>query len=155
MQIENGRTAHIHYTLTDNEGNVIDSSEGQEPLAYVAGAGDIIPGLDHALIGKKVGDRADVKVTPENGYGERFEEAIQQVDKAQLAHLPGLEVGMPLQADSPDGPVNFVITEIGEDIITLDGNHPLAGMELNFAVEVVKVEETKVPEEKTRIIVDR
>ena len=124
-------------------------------MAYVAGAGDIIPGLDNALIGKKVGDRADVKVTPENGYGERFEEAIQQVDKAQLAHLPGLEVGMPLQADSPDGPVNFVITEIGEDIITLDGNHPLAGMELNFAVEVVKVEETKVPEEKTRIIVDR
>ena len=62
---------------------------------------------------------------------------------------------MPLQADSPDGPVNFVITEIGEDIITLDGNHPLAGMELNVAVEVVKVEETKVPEEKTRIIVDR
>lgn len=99
-----------------------------------------------------MGDRADVKVTPENGYGERFEEAIQQVDKAQLAHLPGLEVGMPLQADSPDGPVNFVITEIGEDIITLDGNHPLAGMELNFAVEVVKVEETKVPEEKHALL---
>ena len=151
MQIANGSTVHIHYTLTDNNGNVIDSSEGQEPLVYEAGSGQIIPGLDNALTGKGEGEHVDVKVSPAEGYGERVEEAVRQIDKAQLAHLPGLEVGMPLQADTPDGPVSFVIVEIGEDSVTLDGNHPLAGMELNFAVDIVKVE---APKEASRIIVD-
>ena len=154
MQIENGRTVHIHYTLTDNEGNVIDSSSGHDPLIYTAGAGEIIPGLDRALIGKQAGDRAEVKVAPEDGYGERYEEAIQQVDKAQLAHLPDLEVGMPLQAETPNGPITFVIVEISDDSVTLDGNHPLAGVELNFAVEIVKVAEGEAPKEASRIIVD-
>ena len=154
MQIEPGCTVHIHYTLTDNEGNVIDSSAGHEPLVYVAGAGEIIPGLDNALLGKQAGDHADVKVSPEEGYGERIEEAVQQVEKAQLAHLPGLEVGMPLQAETPNGPISFVVVEIGEDNVILDGNHPLAGVELNFSVDVVNVAEGKAPKEASRIIVD-
>ncbi len=154
MQIEPGCTVHIHYTLTDNEGNVIDSSAGHEPLVYVAGAGEIIPGLDNALLGKQAGDHADVKVSPEEGYGERIEEAVQQVEKAQLAHLPGLEVGMPLQAETPNGPISFVVVEIGEDNVILDGNHPLAGVELNFSVDVVNVAEGEAPKEASRIIVD-
>lgn len=154
MQIEPGCTVHIHYTLTDNEGNVIDSSAGHEPLVYVAGAGEIIPGLDNALLGKQAGNHVDVKVSPEEGYGERIEEAVQQVEKAQLAHLPGLEVGMPLQAETPNGPVSFVVVEIGEDNVILDGNHPLAGVELNFSVDVVNVAEGEAPKEASRIIVD-
>lgn len=139
MTIQNGSKVSIHYTLTDDSGQIIDSSLNGEPLVYTAGAGEIIVGLDSALLGKNVGDNLNVRIAPAEAYGERHEEAIQVIEKSQLAHLPDLEEGMPLHAETENGVVSFIISEIGEDTITLDGNHPLAGVTLNFEVQIVSV----------------
>lgn len=136
MKVENGMHVHIHYTLKDDDGNIIDSSAGREALAFAVGQGDIILGLEKALLGKQIGDHIEVVVNPEEGYGERFEEAVQTVPKAQLAGIPELVVGMPLQAETDEGPVHVFITAINEDSVTLDGNHPLAGMRLHFSVDI-------------------
>ncbi len=130
----------MHYTLTDEEGKVLDSSEGAEPLSYLHGAGNIIPGLENALIGKVANDALQVTVAPKEGYGEVVAELIQKVDKAAFEGVDNLEPGMAFEAQGPDGQVQrVIISEVEGDEVTVNGNHPLAGVTLNFDVKIVGV----------------
>ena len=125
----------MHYKLTDDGGNVIDSSEGGEPLAYLHGAGNIIPGLENALAGKDVGDNIQVTVEPADGYGEVEPNLIQTVEKAAFQGAENIEPGMSFEAQGPDGAGHsIVVTKVDGDEITIDANHPLAGVTLNFDV---------------------
>ncbi|WP_072281477.1 FKBP-type peptidyl-prolyl cis-trans isomerase [Rappaport israeli] len=140
MQIQNNATVSIHYTLKNNDGEILDSSQGREPLVFVAGEQQILPALEQALMGKQKGEHIEVTLTPEEGYGVRHEEAVQEIPKSQLAEVPNLEVGMPLQAETPEGMVMVFVAAIGEETVIIDGNHPLAGQTLNFSVDIENVE---------------
>ena len=132
----------MHYTLTDDQGSVLDSSEGGNPLTYLHGAGNIIPGLESALVGKSTGDKLNVRVAPEDGYGLPQSGLIQAVPRVAFGDIDDIEVGMTFVAQGPDGAQQrVVVKEIGEDEITIDANHPLAGVPLNFAVQIVAVRE--------------
>lgn len=139
MQIDQNTVVSIHYTLTNSEGNVMDSSVGQQPLAYLHGASNIIPGLENALTGKAVGDTLAVTVEPEQGYGEVREEMIQAVERSNFAGVDEIEVGMQFMAQTPWGEQPVTVIGIEGDSVTLDGNHPLAGQTLKFDVEVVEI----------------
>lgn len=132
----------MHYKLTDDEGNVLDSSEGAEPLTYLHGAGNIIPGLENALVGKVSGDSEQVRVEPADAYGEIMSELIQTIDKAAFQGVDTVEAGMSFEAQSADGGIQrIVVTKVEGDQVTIDANHPLAGVTLNFDVEIVDVRE--------------
>ena len=135
MQITKHTVAAIHYTLTDNEGNVLDSSAGRDPLHYIQGIGNLIPGMEEGLEGKTKGEKFKIKVSPEKGYGVKSEELLQQVPRSSFGDQP-VEVGMQFQTNQ--GSV-VTVTKIGMDSITVDANHPLAGVELNFDVEVLEI----------------
>ena len=139
MQIKENSVVNIHYTLTNDAGEVLDSSSGKEPLMYMHGHNNLIPGLEDQLAGKKAGDKFNADVEAEDAYGLHHEEAIQQIPLSALANIPNLEVGMQLQASTDQGPVAVRVAEINDDRVVLDGNHPLAGERLHFAVEVVSV----------------
>lgn len=141
MVIEKNRAVSIHYTLTDDSGKVLDSSEGAQPLTYIHGRGNLIPGLESALNGKKAGDNLKVAVKPQDGYGLRNEEMIMDVPLEALKDVPNLRIGMPLEVQSDNGAFIMVVTEINGDKAKLDGNHPLAGQNLNFAVNVTDIRE--------------
>lgn len=137
----------MHYKLTDNEGNVLDSSEGSEPLTYLHGAGNIIPGLEKALVGKVEGDTQQVTVEPAEAYGEVMPELMQTVDKAAFQGVDSVEVGMSFEAQTSDGSVqHIVVTKVDGNQVTVDANHPLAGVVLNFDVEIVSVREASKEE---------
>ena len=137
----------MHYKLTDDEGNLLDSSEGGEPLAYIHGIGHIIPGLEKALVGKVAGDSLQVKITPEEGYGEITPELIEVVDIAAFEGVESVEEGMRFETESDDGVVQGIVVRAVEgDKITIDGNHPFAGKTLNFDVEIVAVREAESEE---------
>lgn len=138
MTIEKNKVVSIHYTLKNDSGETIDSSEGKEPLVYLHGTGQLLPKLEERLEGAKVADSFDLKISAEDGYGEHNAELIQKVDKDNLKEIPKLEVGMQLQADTPQGKMILMITEINDDHVVLDANHPLAGVGLNFSVKVVE-----------------
>jgi FKBP-type peptidyl-prolyl cis-trans isomerase SlyD len=132
----------MHYTLTDNVGNVLDSSAGREPLTYLHGAGNIIPGLEQALTGKVQGDNVQAKIAPADGYGESRPEMIQIVPRTAFQGVEQVEPGMQFQAQGQDGAVQQItVTAVEGDNVTVDGNHPLAGVELNFDVDIVAVRE--------------
>lgn len=139
MQIANDVVALIEYTLTDDQGNVIDSSVGGEPLAYLHGAGNIIPGLESALEGKKVGDSLKVSVAPSEGYGEKDEGLLQVVPRSMFRGVDNIEVGMQFHAQTDYGMQVITVAKVEGDNVTVDGNHPLAGQNLNFDVKVVEV----------------
>lgn len=147
MTIDKDRVVSIHYKLTNDDGEVIDSSEGTEPLTYLHGAANIIPGLEKELTGKKVGDSLKVTVKPEDGYGEVNPELIQIVPAETFKGVDKLEPGMHFQADSPDGHAMMIVVEaVNGDEITVNGNHPLAGQVLHFDVTVDSIREA-TPEE--------
>jgi FKBP-type peptidyl-prolyl cis-trans isomerase SlyD len=137
MQIAKHKVASIHYTLTDNDGKILDSSAGREPLFYIQGIGNLIPGMEEGLEGKKQGDKVNLKVSPEKGYGVKSDELVQKVPRAAFGDQK-IEKGMQFQTDH--GNV-VTVTNVGLSEITVDGNHPLAGVELNFAVEVLSIRE--------------
>jgi FKBP-type peptidyl-prolyl cis-trans isomerase SlyD len=139
MEIANQRVAYIHYTLTNDAGEVLDSSREAEPLAYLHGAGNIVPGLESALSGKQVGDRLNVKVAPAEGYGERDEALVQDVPRRAFQGISEIKPGMAFTAQSNRGAMRVVVTRVAGDMVTVDGNHPLAGETLNFDVEVTEV----------------
>ncbi|MGH8460325.1 MAG: peptidylprolyl isomerase [Stenotrophobium sp.] len=141
MQIANQRVVLFHYTLTDDRGEVIDSSSGSEPLAYLHGGGNIVPGLEQALEGKKAGDKLQVKVSPEQGYGVRDESLVQQVPRRAFQGVADVQPGMSFRADGPQGPVSVTVTKVQGDMVTIDSNHALAGETLNFDVEITEVRE--------------
>jgi FKBP-type peptidyl-prolyl cis-trans isomerase SlyD len=139
MQIEPRKVVTLHYTLTDEQGAVIDQSEDGS-FVYMHGANSIIPGLENALAGKKSGDELSVSVAPEDAYGERNDAMLQQVPKSMFEDQSQVEVGMQFHAQGPDGETLIVtVTEVSEDQVTVDGNHPLAGAQLNFDVKVIDV----------------
>ena len=140
MPIVQNSVVTIHYTLKDDAGEVIDSSrEGGEPIAYLHGHGNLVPGLERELEGKNAGDKVVVTVTPADGYGEFDQNLIQQVPRRQLQGIKNIKVGMRLHAQTPQGPRAVTITRLVGDMVTIDGNHPLAGKNLNFDVEVTDV----------------
>lgn len=139
MQITQNAVVLIHYTLTDDTGKTIDSSAGAEPLAYLHGKGNLIPGLERALEGKQAGDAISVKVSPAEAYGEYDKELVQSLPRDVLKGIENVHVGMQLQAQSDQGARAVTVTAVGEDTVTIDGNHPLAGQNLNFDVKVTDV----------------
>jgi FKBP-type peptidyl-prolyl cis-trans isomerase SlyD len=141
MKIGEDKVVSIHYTLTDSGGSVLDSSSGNEPLLYLHGAGNIIPGLESALEGKVSGDKLSVTVEPEQGYGTRDERLVQAVPRSAFKGVEQLAPGMQFQAQGPQGTRLVVITQVTSDIVTVDANHPLAGQTLHFEVEVTEVRE--------------
>ena len=140
MLIAANKAVSIDYTLTNDAGEVIDSSAGGAPLVYLHGAGNIIAGLERALEGKQVGDELNVAVEPEDAYGEYSAELVATLDRAMFEGVDQLEVGMQFHASGPDGSMQIVtIRDIDGDDVTVDGNHPLAGQRLNFQDKVMKV----------------
>jgi FKBP-type peptidyl-prolyl cis-trans isomerase SlyD len=146
MKVAENAVVVIDYTLTDNSGEVIDSSEGAGPLAYLHGAGNIITGLEDALIGKEAGAQVNATIDPENAYGERHEDMKQEVPKELFGGVDNIEVGMQFQSETDDGPVMVTVVDISDELVTVDGNHPLAGVQLNFDVTVREVREATAEE---------
>lgn len=140
--IADGKVVSIHYKLTLDDGNVVDSSEGQDPLDYLHGAQNIVPGLERELTGKSIGDSLQVKVAPADGYGERHDGAMQTVDRGAFPADAQVEEGVTFQAmDENNNPLLGTITKIEGTQITVDFNHPLAGMNLNFDIKVEAIRE--------------
>ena len=135
MQITKHKVASIHYTLTDNEGKILDSSSGREPLTYIQGIGNLIPGMEEGLEGKSKGEKLSLKISPEKGYGIKDEALTQRVPRTAFG---GQEVKVGMQFQTNQGGV-VTVTHVGLSEITVDANHPLAGVELNFAVEIMDI----------------
>jgi len=146
VEIGADRVVTIHYTLKDDQGKVLDSSAGGEPLAYIQGHGNLVVGLEKALEGKEDGARLAVVVSPEEGYGKHDAALIQRIPKRSLQGAGQVQKGMQFQARTDDGMRVFTVTAIVGDMVTLDGNHPLADQTLHFDVEVVGVR-AATPEE--------
>ena len=139
MEIADKTVVTIDYTLKDDNGNILDSSSDGK-FAYLHGANNIIPGLESALTGKSAGDEVDVTVSPAEGYGERNDSMVQAVPRDMFDSEQEIEVGMQFHAQSPEGEMIVVtVTDVDQDDITVDGNHPLAGVNLNFEISVVGV----------------
>jgi FKBP-type peptidyl-prolyl cis-trans isomerase SlyD len=146
MQIESNSVVTLHYTLKDNDGNIIDQSDDGSFL-YLHGAMNIIPGLENALTGKSAGDEVSVTVSPEEGYGVKDPERIQEVPKEMFENSDEIAVGTQFHAQSPDGGAIVVtVTEVKEDVVVIDGNHALAGVDLNFDVKVIDVRQASEEE---------
>jgi peptidylprolyl isomerase len=139
-QAQAGDTVRIHYSGTLNDGTQFDTSEGSDPLEFALGSGMVIAGFDKAVEGMAVGESKSVKIPPEEAYGPRHEQLVQEVPKSALPDDIAPAVGMQLQGKSAEGQVmNLVVTGVGDDEITVDANHPLAGEELTFDIELVEI----------------
>lgn len=146
MKIENKKVVAIHYTLTDNNGVQIDSSEGSDPLHYLHGYGNIIPGLEEALSGKENGDKISVSIPPEKAYGVYDEKDKLQVHKSQFEGIDEIKVGMDIQTRTDKGIKVYRVEKIFGDTVILNGNHALAGETLNFDVEIMDIREASQEE---------
>ncbi|MBB3330359.1 FKBP-type peptidyl-prolyl cis-trans isomerase SlyD [Halomonas campaniensis] len=146
MQIAQNSVVAFHYTLTNNAGEVLDSSEGREPLTYLHGAGNIIPGLEKELEGRAAGDKLTATIEPSDGYGEKQDQLVQEVPRDAFQGVESVEPGMQFQAQTQGGPLMVTVTSVEGDTVTVDGNHPLAGQTLNFDVEIASVREASQEE---------
>lgn len=136
MQITDGTVVSMDYALSDDEGAIIDKSQPGQPLTYLHGHKNIIPGLEAALKGKSTGDEVEVRVSPEEGYGEPNPALEQVVPKDRFQGIENIEEGMQFQASTEQGPVSVRVVKVEDENVTVDGNHPLAGKHLNFNVTV-------------------
>lgn len=138
--VKNGDTVKVHYIGKYDTGEVFDSSEGAEPLAFTVGAGDVIPGFDQALLGMRAGETKDVVIEPEQAYGAHDERLVQTIDRSQF-NLSGAEpeVGMTIEMRTPDGNIPLTITDLTDTTVTLDANHLLAGETLHFSLTLVEI----------------
>lgn len=139
-QVKKGDKVRLHYTGTLNDGTEFDSSAGRDPLEFTVGSGQIIPGLDEAIPGMATGDKKVVTVPADQAYGQPHANARQDVPRSEIPDSIPLELGVQLQLEAPDGqaiPVRVVA--ITDDTVTLDANHPLAGQDLTFAIELVSI----------------
>lgn len=139
MTVAKNKVVLIDYTLTNNSGEVLDSSEGGEPLAYIHGIGNIIAGLEEALEGRKTGDSLSVSISPEKGYGVRDDAKIQTVPRRMFQGVDDINPGMQFHAQTQNGLEVVTVTGVTSDMVTVDANHPLAGETLNFAVTIIEV----------------
>ncbi len=139
MQIAKDSAVTIDYTLTGPDGKVIDTSKGREPLAYLHGASNIIPGLEKALTGKNVGDNIKVKVPAADGYGAKDPKMVQSVPRSNFQGVQDIQPGMQFQARTADGARVVTVIKVDDNEVTVDANHPLAGIDLNFDVTIVSI----------------
>ncbi|MEN8256379.1 MAG: peptidylprolyl isomerase [Thermodesulfobacteriota bacterium] len=140
MTIEAGNQVSVHYTGTFEDGEVFDSSQGREPLSFEVGAGQMIQGFDHAVVGMKEGESKKITLAPEEAYGPRNEELLVDIPSANFPEDMKLEVGMMLQLTNQQGqPVPATVAEINDESVKMDVNHPMAGKTLNFDIEIVEV----------------
>ncbi|MCH2441488.1 MAG: peptidylprolyl isomerase [Candidatus Thalassarchaeum sp.] len=144
--IDKDTVAAVHYTGTFPDGEVFDSSEGKDPLVFLVGHRQMILGFEEEMMGAAVGEKREFTLTPDRAYGERDDGAIQQVPRDQFPADMPLEIGTMMAAQTEQGPLPFTITDISDDIVTVDFNHQMAGKTLRFSVEVVEVREA-APEE--------
>lgn len=140
MKVSLNKVVAIHYKLTNNEGTVLDSSDGRGPLNFIHGLGHLIPGMEEGLDGKEVGSKFQLKVSPEKGYGNYQNEMVQQVPVSAFAGQE-IKVGMQFEAGTDEQRFLVNIKSIEAETVTVDGNHPLAGVELNFDIEVIEIRE--------------
>jgi FKBP-type peptidyl-prolyl cis-trans isomerase SlyD len=141
MQVAKNRVVSIDYTLTGEDGTILDTSKGDEPLAYVHGTDEIVAGLENALAGKEPKDHVSVTVSPEEGYGVRDDAVVFTVPRSQFRGVDELEIGMQFEVQG-DGEGHVVtVVAMDENEVTVDGNHPLAGLTLHFDVDIVDVRE--------------
>jgi len=146
MQIAEHKIVTLNYTLKDNSGTVIDESR-DSTFVYLHGASNIIPGLETALIGKTSGDQMNVTIAPEDAYGERDDDRIESVPRDMFPADTEIEPGMQFHAEGPEGhAITIVVVAVEEGQVKIDGNHPLAGVELNFDVEVMDVRDATAEE---------
>jgi FKBP-type peptidyl-prolyl cis-trans isomerase 2 len=134
-----GDTVKVHYTGTLDDGTVFDSSEGRDPLEFTIGSNSVIPGFESAVVGLTVGESTRVVIGPEDAYGPRLDGKVVVVERSRLPDEPEPEPGMVLQAQGPDGTVLLTIADVADDQVTLDGNHPLAGQQLTFEIELAEI----------------
>jgi FKBP-type peptidyl-prolyl cis-trans isomerase SlyD len=146
LSIKKDSVVSFNYTLKDDAGEVIDSSPPGEPLAYLHGYGNIVPGLERELEGKASNDKLSVKIAPADAYGEYSRDVIQKVPRRSLKGIPKITVGMRLHAQTQEGPRAVTVTAVTGDMVTLDANHPLAGKTLNFDIEIVEVRDATAEE---------
>jgi FKBP-type peptidyl-prolyl cis-trans isomerase SlyD len=139
MQVADNTAVSIHYTLTNDNGEVLDSSIGKDTLEYLHGSGNIISGLEKALFGKVAGDKLNVRIAAKDAYGEFANEMIQVIQRSMFEGIDTIEVGMQFHADVNYGTGVVTVTAIDGDNVTIDGNHPLAGQDLTFDVEIVSI----------------
>jgi len=139
MNIENKKVVSFHYALSNGQGEQIESSRDREPMVYLHGAGNIIPGLEKALAGKAVGDRFEVILEPAEAYGEREENGVKRIPAKHFKHADRLQVGQQVILHTQQGQVQVTVVKVGRFNIDVDRNHPLAGQALTFDVEVIDV----------------
>jgi len=146
MTIAENKVVTLNYTLTDDEGTVLDKSDDGSFL-YLHGASNIIPGLENALAGKTSGDALKVTVSPEEGYGVREDARKEEVPREMFPTDTEIEAGMQFHAEGPEGQmITVTVIEVSDETVTVDGNHPLAGVQLNFDVNVVEVRDASAEE---------
>jgi FKBP-type peptidyl-prolyl cis-trans isomerase SlyD len=145
MQIAAKKAVTFHYSLRDDADKVIDSSEGRTPLTYLHGEGNIVPGLEKALEGKQPGDEVKVTVPPEEGYGTRDEKNVQNIPRRKLPEGK-IAPGMQLRLQTNHGPMVVTVKAVQGDYVSIDTNHPLAGMNLHFEVKVIEVRDATAEE---------
>ena len=144
MQVAEKKVVSMQYTLTNDAGEVLDQSQSGEPLTYLHGAGNIIPGLEKELTDKQVGDKFTVKVSPEDGYGERDNDRVEDVPREMFPEDQEIEPGMMFHAQGPNGEtITVTVVDVNEQTVKIDSNHALAGVELNFDVEVIGIREAE------------
>lgn len=141
MVIEDKKVVSFHYTLTNDQGESLDSSREGEPMSYLHGSGNIIPGLEKEMAGKAKGDAFQATIAPADAYGERNEANVQRVSAKHFKDTRNLQPGQFVTLQTKQGPVQAVIVKVGRFNIDIDANHPLAGQTLTFDVEVTDVRE--------------
>lgn len=139
-QVKENNTVKVHYTGKLADGQIFDSSEGQEPLAFTLGEGRLIPGFEKGLIDMKLNEKKTINIAKDEAYGDPREDLIIEVPKSELPQEMTPEVGMGLVSRTPEGQeMNFLVVEVRDETVVLDGNHPLAGQDLIFDLEVVEI----------------
>jgi FKBP-type peptidyl-prolyl cis-trans isomerase SlyD len=146
MTIERNKVVTINYTLTDETGSLLESSEGQEPLTYLHGAGNLIPGLEASLEGKTAGASLKVSVPPEDAYGVWDQEKVMDIPKSQFSGVENVEAGMQFSVQSEAGEEVVTVSKVEGEMVTIDANHPLAGKTLTFDVTIVGIREATAEE---------
>lgn len=149
-RVRRNRVVLVHMRVFERDGTLLQSTEADGPFAYLHGHGNLIKKLEDALDGLVAGERCEIAISPAEGYGERVEDVLVEVPRSSLAPDMALEVGTQVAANGPEGQMEFTVVEIGEDTVTLDANHPLAGKELLFELQVEAVRPAHKDEIKHR-----
>jgi peptidylprolyl isomerase len=139
-QAQQGDKVKVHYTGKFDDGTVFDSSEGSQPLEFTIGEGQVIPGFEKAVVGMNPGDKKTEKIPADDAYGPYMQEMVLKVDRQQVPPDLNPQVGDQLAIQSPEGhPIPVIITDVDDSTVTLDANHPLAGQDLTFEIELVEI----------------